>query len=227
MLATMNTFRLFAPLGLLAAPVLAAQTTTFTAGPLRVAPVGGLAHYVSAGWGASGAVSRRRGSSAFGLRLEASYVSFPFGPADHSDLRTTAQVPVLVSTGGTRLTLLAGPEWSFCLGPVRTTLSAGAGAAGAFTAMSLSGLGTDDRYNRLKRFSDLAPAVQAGAGVGVRVSRGVRVDLAAAFGALGPTSYGLGGRIRVGVISGPYWGPRRLWSEFASYRMGVVIGPQG
>ena len=156
-----------------------------------------------------------------------SYVSFPFAPADHADLRTTAQVPVLVSTGGSRLALSAGPVLVFPLGPVRASLNAAVGAAGAFTTMSLSGLGSDDRYNRPKRFSDLAPVFQVGVGAGMRIARGVQLELAAAFGAVGPTSYGLGDRIRVGVISGPYWGPRKQWSEFASYRLGVVFGQRG
>jgi hypothetical protein len=210
---------------LLAAPaLLGAQARIASVGPLYVQPVGGLSHYVSPGWGGSGAVTWLGRSSPLGLRFEVSYVSFPFAPADHADLRTTAQVPVLVSTGGSRLALSAGPVLAFPLGPVRASLNAGVGATGAFTTMSLTGLGSDDRYSRPKRFSDLAPVFQVGVGAGVRLARGVQVELAAAFGAVGPTSYGLGDRIRVGVISGPYWGPRRQWSEFASYRLAVVFG---
>lgn len=228
MLATMNRLRvLAAPCTLLAPMLLRAQTIAYTAGPLRLVPAGRLAHYVSPGWGAAGAVTWRGASGAIGLRLEVAYASFPFAPADHFDLRTTAQVPVLLSSGGSRLTLLAGPELAVRFGSVNTSAHVGVGVAGAFSAMTLGGLGTDDRYNQLKRFSDFAPAMQGGAGVGVRVARGVRLDLAAAFGVLGPTAYGLGDRIRVGVISGPYWGPRRQWSEYSSYRVGVVVGPRG
>jgi hypothetical protein len=224
----MTIVRVVIPVSLLAAPaLLGAQARVASFGPLYVQPVGGLSHYVSPGWGASGAVTWLSHSGPLGLRLEVSYVSFPFGPADHADLRTTAQVPVLVSTGGSRLALSAGPVLAFPLGPVRTSLTAGVGAAGAVTTMSLTGLGNDDRYNRPKRFSDLAPVVQVGVGAGMRLARGVQVQLAAAFGAVGPTSYGLGDRIRVGVISGPYWGPRKQWSEFASYRLEVVVGQRG
>jgi hypothetical protein len=213
---------------LLAAPaLLGAQARVASVGPLYVQPAGGLSHYVSPGWGVSGAVTWLGRSSPLGLRLEVSYVSFPFAPADHADLRTTAQVPVLVSTGGSRLALSAGPVLAFPLGPVHASLNAGVGATGAFTTMSLTGLGSDDRYSRPKRFSDLALVFQVGVGAGVRLARGVQVELAAAFGAVGPTSYGLGDRIRVGVISGPYWGPRRQWSEFASYRLAVVFGQRG
>lgn len=55
----------------------------------------------------------------------------------------------------------------------------------------------------------------------------MQVELAAAFSAVGPTSYGLGDRTRVGVGSGPYWGPRKQWSESASYRLEVVFGQRG
>lgn len=227
-MAPVTNIRLVVPVSLLAAPaLLGAQAHVASFGPLYVQPVGGLSHYVSPGWGASGAVTRLRHAGPLGLRLEVSYVSFPFEPADHADVRTTAQVPVLVSTGGSRLALSVGPVIAFPLGPVRTSLSAGVGAVGAFTTMSLSGLGSDDRYNRPKRFSDLAPVIQVGVGAGMRIARGVQVELAAAFGAVGPTSYGLGDRIRVGVISGPYWGPRKQWSEFASYRLAVALGQRG
>jgi hypothetical protein len=221
----MTNLRVALPVALLATPVvLGAQARVASFGPSRVQPIGGLSHYVSPGWGATGAVTWLRRSGPFGLRLEVSYVSFPFGPADHADLRTTAQVPVVVNTGGSRLALSAGPELAFRLGPVRTSVHANAGAVGAFTTMTLTGLGNDDRYNRPKRFSDFAPVFQVGAGAGMRLARGVQVEFAAAFGTVGPTSYGLGEQIRVGVISGPYWGPRKQWSEFVSYRLGVVFG---
>lgn len=224
----MTNLRVVIPVSLLAAPaLLGAQARVVSFGPLYVQPVGGLSHYVSPGWGAMGAVTWLRNSGPLGLRLEVSYVSFPFGPADHADLRTTAQVPVLLSTGGSRLTLSAGPELAFRVGPVRTSLNAGVGAMGAFSTMTLTGLGSDDRYNRAKRYSDFAPVFQAGVGAGMRLSRGVQVEFAAAVGAVGPTSYGLGDQVRVGVISGPYWGPRKQWSEFVSYRMGVVLGQRG
>lgn len=221
----MTKLRVVLPVCLLAAPaLLGAQGRVASFGPSRVYPVGGLSHYVSPGWGATGAVSWLGRHGPLGLRLEVSYVSFPFGPADHADLQTTAQVPVVVNTGGSRLAISAGPELAFRLGPVRASLRADAGAVGAFTTMTLTGLGSDDRYNRPKRFSDFAPVFQAGVGAGIRVARGLQVELAAVFGAVGPTSYGLSDRIRVGVISGPYWGPRKQWSEFVSYRLGIVFG---
>jgi hypothetical protein len=210
---------------MLVAPVaLGAQAMALAAGPVRVAPTGALAHYVATGWGAGGSLSRRWPERLVGLRLEASYVSFPFGPADHSDHPAPMLVPVLVSSGSTRMTLLAGPELVTRVGPVRTHLHVLAGAAGAFTTMSLAGLGTDERYTRRKRFSDLAGAAQAGLGVEVSLARGVALELSAAYGVLSPTSYGLKNQIKVGVISGPYWEPQRRWSQFASTQLGVVLG---
>ena len=210
----------------LASPsVLAAQGMTLSAGPLRVAPTGRLAHYIAAGWGGAGSLSWRAPDHLIGLRVEASYVDFPFGPADHSDHPPPGQVAVLVSSGSTRLTVLAGPEFVTRVGPVRTSVHVIAGPAGAFSVMSLSGLGTDDRYARRTRFSDLAGALQAGLGVGVSLARSVAIDFSAAYGVLSPTSYGLRNQINVGVISGPYWGPQRRWSQYASYRLLVAIGP--
>jgi hypothetical protein len=209
----------------LSAPfALAAQGMTLTAGPVRVAPTGALAHYVAAGWGGAGSLSWREPERHIGLRVEATYVDLPFGPADHFDHPAPSQVPVLVSSGSTRLTLLAGPELAMRLGPMRANLHVLAGPAGAFTTMSLAGLGTDDRYSRRKRFSDLAGAAQAGLGVGVSLAHGVALELSVAYGVLSPTSYGLKNQINVGVISGPYWSPQRRWSQFASSSVGVVFG---
>jgi hypothetical protein len=204
--------------------VLGAQAMAFAAGPVRVAPTGALAHYVAPGWGAAGNLLWRWPGRFVGVRLEASYVDSPFGPADHSDHPAPTQVPVLVSSGSTRITLLAGPEVVTHVGPVRAHVHVLAGPAAAFTTMSLAGLGTDDRYSRRKRFSDLAGAAQAGLGVEVSLARGVGLELSAAYGVLSPTSYGLKDQIKVGVISGPYWGPRHRWSQFASTRVGVVFG---
>ena len=209
----------------LAAPcVLPAQGVTLSAGPLRVAPTGRLAHYAAAGWGGAASLSWCKPDHFLGLHVEASYVDFPFRPADHSDHPPPSQVAVLVNSGSTRLVLLAGPELMTHVGPVRANVHAVAGPVGAFTVMSLSGLGTDDRYSRRKRYSDLAGAVQAGMGIGVALARNVAIDVSAAYGVLSPTSYGLRNQINVGVISGPYWGPERRWSQYASYRLLVAIG---
>jgi len=209
---------------LVAPCALPAQGTMLSAGPLRVAPTGGLAHYVAAGWGGAGSLSWRRPDHLLGLRLEASYVAFPFAPADHSDHPPPSQVAVLVSSGSTRLSVLAGPELVTRVGPIRASVHAIAGPAGAFTVMSLSGLGTDDRYSRRKRFADLAGAAQAGLGIAISLARNVAIDVSAVYGLLSPTAYGLRNQIKVGVISGPYWEPEHRWSQYSSYRLLIAIG---
>ena len=202
---------------------LGAQEMTLVAGPVRVVPTGQLAHYVAPGWGGAGSLTWRRSEHHVGVRIEASYVDFPFGPADHSDHPAPSQVPVLLNSGSTRLTLLAGPELVTRVGPVRGRFHVLAGPTGAFTAMALAGLGTDERYSRRKRFSDLAGAVQTGVGIEVSLARGLALELSAAYGVLSPTSYGLMNQVRVGVISGPYWGPQRRWSQYVGSRLGVAF----
>lgn len=100
-----------------------------------------------------------------GHRVEAAYIAFPFGPADHLDHPAPSFVGVTANSGSTRLTLLAGPELGVKLGTVRASLHALAGPVGAFTVMSLDGFGTDERYSQRKRYSDLAVQAQAGLGV--------------------------------------------------------------
>jgi hypothetical protein len=138
--------------------------------------------------------------------------------------RSAVMLALVTATGTTRLTLLAGPELVLTFGAARASLHALAGPVGAFTVMSLDGLGTDERYSQRKRYSDLAAQAQTGLGVGVSLGRTVAVDFLATYGILTPTSYGLRDEIKVGVISGPYWGPERHWSQFASYRLQIAIG---
>ena len=207
-----------------ASGTVAAQTMSVSAGPLMAAPTGALRHYVAAGWGGVGSLTWRKPERRFGLRFEASYIAFPFGPADHLDHPTPSFAAVTANSGSTRLTLLAGPELAIRFGAARASLHALAGPVGAFTVMSLDGLGTDERYSQRKRYSDLAAQAQTGLGVGVSLGRTVAVDFLATYGVLTPTSYGLRDEIKVGVISGPYWGPERHWSQFASYRLQIAIG---
>jgi hypothetical protein len=205
---------------------LAAQSrsATVTAGIAYAAPIGALGTYLAPAWGVNGTLAWRYPTRALGLRVDAMYLASPFRAADRRDTLLTLPASVLVSSGGSRFLLSAGPQLMLGRGARRVTAHAAAGVAFASTVMSLAGLGTDDRYTRRKRYTDLAPALQTGAGVSLRLARGIAVDGAVSHAILGPTNYGLDGHIRVGSISGPYWQPRKRWSHILSARLGVLLG---
>ncbi len=207
-------------------PSLAAQSRsgTVTAGIVYAAPLGALGTYLAPAWGVDGTLAWRYPTRALGLRVDAMFLASPFRAADRRDTTPTLPVSVLLNSGGSRFLLSVGPQLMLGRGATRVTAHAAAGVVLASTVMSLAGLGTDDRYTRRKRFTDLAPALQTGAGVSLRLARGITVDGAVAHAILGPTSYGLDGHIRVGSISGPYWQPRKRWSQILSARLGVVLG---
>ena len=208
-------------------PSLAAQSRssgTVTAGIVYAAPLGALGTYLAPAWGVNGTLAWRYPARAFGLRVDAMYLATPFRAADRRDTIVTLPASVLVSSGGSRFLLSAGPQLMLGRGATRVTAHAAAGVVFASTVMSLAGLGTDDRYTRRKRYTDLAPALQTGAGVSLRLARGIAVDGAVSHAILGPTNYGLDGHIRVGSISGPYWQPRKRWSQILSARLGVLLG---
>lgn len=208
-------------------PSLAAQSRssgTVTAGIVYAAPLGALGTYLAPAWGVNGTLAWRYPTRAFGLRVDAMYLATPFRAADRRDTIVTLPASVLVSSGGSRLLLSAGPQIMLGRGATRVTAHAAAGVVFASTVMSLAGLGTDDRYTRRKRYTNLAPELQTGAGVSLRLARGIAVDGAVSHAILGPTNYGLDGHIRVGSISGPYWQPRKLWSQILSARLGALLG---
>ncbi|MGH8568641.1 MAG: hypothetical protein ACREXU_11650 [Gammaproteobacteria bacterium] len=76
-----------------------------------------------------------------------------------------------MSSGGSRFLLSAGPQLMLGRGAKRVTAHAAAGVVLASTVMSLDGLGTDDRYTRRNRYTDLAPVLQTGAGLSLRLAR--------------------------------------------------------
>lgn len=207
-------------------PSLAAQSrsTTVTAGIAYAAPMGALGIYMAPAWGVNGTLAWRYPTRPLGLRVDAMYLATPFRAADRRDTLLTLPASVLVSSGGSRFLLSAGPQLMLGRGAMRVTAHAAAGVVFASTVMSLDGLGTDDRYTRRKRYTDLAPALQTGAGVSLRLSRGIAVDGAVSHAILGPTNYGLDGNIRVGSISGPYWQPHKRWSQTLTARLGLLLG---
>ena len=207
-------------------PSLAAQSRsgTVTAGIVYAAPMGALGTYLAPAWGVNGTLAWRYPTRALGLRVDAMFLASPFRAADRRDTLLTLPASVLVSSGGSRFLLSAGPQLMLGRGAVRVTGHVAAGVVLASTVMSLDGLGTDDRYTRRKRYTDLAPTLQTGAGVSLRVSRGITVDGGVSHDILGPTSYGLDGHVLVGSISGPYWQPRKRWSRILSARLGVLLG---
>jgi hypothetical protein len=215
---------LTAATGLLPSLVAQARNTTVAAGLVYAAPMGALGTYLAPGWGVDGSLAWRHPARALGLRVDAMFLVSPFRAADRRDTTLTLPVSVLVNSGGARFLLSAGPELTLSGGAKRVTVHAAAGLVFASTVMSLGGLGNDDRYSRRKRYTDLAPALQTGASITLRLARSVSAGGAVSHSILGPTSYGLDGHVLVGSISGPYWQPRKRSSQILSVQLGVVLG---